>query len=72
MSAAVVTRDNWKSIDVLANMDSQRCFDAIREVELEVDGQTLYQFTSHEDDCDGAQVAIEMHILGNRPRCGED
>lgn len=55
-SSVVLTKEVWKTIDVLAGMDYEQCKDAISQSAIIVDGKSYIQFTSHEDSCDGGNT----------------
>lgn len=55
-SSVVLTKEVFKSIDVLAGMDYEQCKDAISQSAIVVDGKSYIQFTSHEDSCDGGNT----------------
>lgn len=55
-SSVTLTKEVWKTIDVLAGMDYEQCKDAISQSAIIVDGKTYIQFTSHEDSCDGGNT----------------
>src|SRR5690606_19173324 len=55
-SSIVLTKEVFKSVDVLAGMDYEQCKDAISQSSIIVDGKVYIQFTSHEDSCDGGNT----------------
>jgi hypothetical protein len=51
---AILTRENWKMVDVIADMDYRNCGDGqITQSKIQIDGETFWQFTSNDDSCDG-------------------
>ena len=52
----VITKDNWKTIDVLVELDYDDCDGLIAQHLLSADGQSLWQFTSTDDPCDGGNT----------------
>ncbi|MBD67094.1 MAG: hypothetical protein CME62_17970 [Halobacteriovoraceae bacterium] len=51
-----LTRENWKTIDVVAKFDVNECFDAISQTLLKVNDKLVWSFRSTEDNCDGGNT----------------
>tara|TARA_R110002049_G_scaffold63125_7_gene168132 strand:- start:566 stop:1144 length:579 start_codon:yes stop_codon:yes gene_type:complete len=51
-----LTKEIWKTIDVVASFPYERCKDAIRQSTIEVDGANYIVFRSVEDECDGGNT----------------
>jgi len=52
-SGSVLTKENWKSVDVLADMDYSRCADAVTQTVIQVENKQYWMFKTHKDACDG-------------------
>ncbi|PIP88932.1 MAG: hypothetical protein COW01_05085 [Bdellovibrionales bacterium CG12_big_fil_rev_8_21_14_0_65_38_15] len=52
----VLTKEVWKSIDVVASFPFKECHDAISQSLIKVDGQNYWVFRSTEDHCDGGNT----------------
>lgn len=52
----ILNKDNWKSIDVISNMDYESCKNAISQTLFKFEGELYWKFASYEDECDGGNT----------------
>lgn len=53
---AVLTKEQWKGLDVLVEYDYEACHDAFSQDYITVKGESLTVFKSFEDRCDGGNT----------------
>lgn len=78
----VLTKEVWKSIDVIASFPYKECHGAISQSLIEVEGQKYWVFRSREDHCDGGNTYGSIysedlktpiaHIYDSDVYCEED
>jgi len=51
--STILTEANWKSFDVIAQMDRRQCKDSISQELIRVKGELFWRFASDDDGCDG-------------------
>ncbi len=78
----VLTKEVWKSIDVIASFPFKECHEAIKQSLIKVDGQNYWVFRSTEDHCDGGNTYGSIysedlktpiaHIYDSDVYCEED
>ncbi len=52
----VLTRDNWKTIDVVLSFNHDECLEHITQELIEVKGERFWRFLSNDDSCDGGNT----------------
>lgn len=52
----VLTKENWKNIDVIVGFNRQECLDIVAQQLIEVNGERFWQFNTTDDSCDGGNT----------------
>jgi len=54
--AKILTKENWKNFDVIADMNYEQCKDYMTQQLIEVNGKKFWELKSNEDYCDGGNT----------------
>lgn len=77
-----LTRERWKSIDVIAGFPYDKCKDSVSQDLVKIKGQLIWRFTTEDDSCDGgnsygAFYTYDLrtpiaHVYDSDVYCGSD